>query len=82
MPLLDTSIFMLGDNSAFAQFRHALVSTKDKSYQLRLVLTWNSQVRDLDLFIEFKPNPRFLCSVGFYNPVCEGVAGNFDAKNS
>jgi len=87
MPLLDTNIFLLGDNSALTQSRHALVATSDRTFQLRLVLTWDPVIpsagfRDLDLFVEFQPNSRFLCSVGFYNPVCEGVAGNFDSQNS
>jgi hypothetical protein len=38
--------------------------------------------RDLDLFVEFQASERLKCQVGFYNPVCEGVMGNFDAERS
>ena len=57
-------------------------------YGVRLVLTWSTSYekplanRDLDLFVEFKIDDNFICSVGFYNPLCQGVMGNFDGQNS
>ncbi len=44
-----------------------------EDYALRVVLTWDDASIDLDIFVEFRPNDRLQCSVGFYNPVCEGV---------
>lgn len=32
--------------------------------------------------MDFKANDRVMCSVGFYNPTCEGVLGNFDSKSA
>ncbi len=58
---------------------------------MRLVLTWSSadksesqmvSNRDLDMFVDFKASETLRCQVGFFNPVCEGVMGNFDAERN
>lgn len=41
-------------------------------------MRWDDKRRDIDLFVEFRPSSQVYCSVGFYNPLCEGVIGHFD----
>ncbi|CDW85215.1 UNKNOWN [Stylonychia lemnae] len=91
MPYLESNVFLLGDKySSKSHFRDIFLNdAKDDQYQVRLVLTWLSQDqskasiknRDLDLFVDFQLKDKFVCSVGFYNPLCQGVIGNFDSQN-
>ena len=53
---------------------------------MRFVLSWTGKSgattnRDLDLFVDFKVSDRFICSVGFYLPLCQGVMTNYEAQN-
>ena len=34
------------------------------------------------MFVDFKASETLRCQVGFFNPVCEGVMGNFDAERN
>ena len=31
--------------------------------------------------MDFKVSDEFICSVGFYNPLCQGAMGNFDGQS-
>ena len=48
------------------------------------MLSWpgSGAKRDLDLFVDFNVNDKFLCSVGFYLPQCQGVQLNYEGGNS
>lgn len=34
---------------------------------------------DLDLLVDFQASDQTVSSVGFFNPLCQGVMGNFDS---
>jgi hypothetical protein len=72
-------------------YRSDILLSKLGDFSMRVVLSWSSSDnsvdqreynRDLDLFVEFKASNTLQCSVGFFNPVCEGVMGNFDAQRN
>lgn len=48
------------------------------------MLSWpgSGLSRDLDLFTDFNVNDKFLCSVGFYLPSCQGASINYEGGNS
>lgn len=83
---LDPRIYLYGTD----QNQRYIVLNKntDTSYKMRLVLTWTSGEynstynRDLDLFVDFQVDDATICSVGFYNPLCQGVETNFDGQNN
>ncbi len=72
-------------------YRSDVLLSKLGDFSMRVILSWSSSDksvdqrasnRDLDLFVEFKASNTLQCSVGFFNPVCEGVMGNFDAERN
>lgn len=48
--------------------------SRQDSALIRFVLSWDNKDFDLDLFAEFVTADNIECSVGFYNPLCEGVS--------
>jgi uncharacterized protein YfaP (DUF2135 family) len=54
---------------------------ESEPYLMRIVLTWENEDLDLDIFVDFDDIEKGdLCSVGFFNSRCSGVTGNFDTK--
>eukprot|EP00347_Sterkiella_histriomuscorum_P003055 403365761 len=87
MKFVESSIFLLGDQNSKSNHNRNIILNQafQSNYQARLVLSWVSKTkssqRDLDLFVDFKLNDRYSCSIGFYNPLCQGIMGNFDSQN-
>jgi len=48
---------------------------------MRVMLRWDGEMKDRDLFIEYNVSESVSCKVGFFNPLCEGVSGHFDDKD-
>lgn len=82
---IEKDIFAYGDQQTIASYYRPLLLNQivdDTDYDLRIVLTWTSQqnpmTRDLDLFVEYQINDRFICNVGFYLPSCLGAQKNYE----
>ncbi len=69
-------VYILGDSQSMMQYERPVLlnDLQDTSYKLRVVLTWTGQEsfaqRDLDIFAEFQLSNRYICTVGFYLPLC------------
>lgn len=83
-PFIEQDLYIMGDSDSMNQdYRTILLNDQTLTdYKLRVVLTWTGQeseyTRDLDLFAQFQLNDRYICSVGFYLPLCQGVITNFE----
>jgi hypothetical protein len=75
-PFVEQDLYIMGDADSMNQdYRTILLNDQSYTdYKLRVVLTWTGQEsetnKDLDLYAQFQLSERYICSVGFYLPLC------------
>lgn len=72
IPFVDPYAQLYSDGLDGARPRNVFLSEASGDWEARFVLSWpgSGVKRDLDLFVDFNVNDKFLCSVGFYLPQC------------